>query len=168
MTSPPYLKKGDKIGIVATAIKVSANELKFAIETLTSWGLEVVLGKNLYASENQFSGSDEQRTSDFQEMLDDSSIKAVISARGGYGTIRIIDKLDFSGFQRNPKWIIGYSDITVLHCHLQNLGFESIHATMPINFKTNAEATESLRKSLFGENLTYTVPAHPLNRMGDS
>lgn len=168
MTVPPYLKKGDKIGIFASARKVSIEEIQFAIEMLTSWELEVILSKNLFASDNQYSGTDEQRTLDFQSMLDDVSIKAVISARGGYGSIRIIDKLDFKGFQKNPKWIIGYSDITVLHSHIHNLGIESLHATMPLNFKTNKEATESLRMALFGEKFNYTIQPHSLNRNGET
>lgn len=164
MQQPEFLKKGDKIGIIAPARKVSKEEMLPAIETLTSWGLEVVLGENLFCEQNQFSGSDEQRAEDLQTMLSDSSIKAIISARGGYGTLRIIDKIDFSKFIQQPKWIIGYSDITVLHSHIHTLGVATIHATMPINFAKNTEATESLRKALFGETLTYNFQTHPLNK----
>ena len=145
MTIPSYLKKGDKIGIVACARKISKEELQPAIDILKGWGLEVVLSKNLFNSFNQFSGTDEQRTEDLQTMLDDTSVKAVISARGGYGTVRIIDNLDFTSFKKNPKWIVGYSDITVLHSHVNNLGIETIHATMPVNFEKNEEAAETLR-----------------------
>ncbi|MCK6650038.1 MAG: LD-carboxypeptidase, partial [Bacteroidia bacterium] len=99
-------------------------------------------------------------------MLDDTSIKAVISARGGYGTVRIIDKLNFSTFKKHPKWIIGYSDITVLHSHIHNMGIQTLHATMPINFKVNEEATETLRKSLFGEKIHYSFEPHALNKNG--
>jgi muramoyltetrapeptide carboxypeptidase len=99
-------------------------------------------------------------------MLDNNDVKAIISARGGYGTMRIIDKLDFSDFVKNPKWIVGYSDITVLHSHIHNLGIETLHATMPINFTKNAEAAESLRRALFGESLTYEADQHVLNRRG--
>ncbi|MGQ0828015.1 MAG: S66 peptidase family protein [Bacteroidota bacterium] len=168
MTKPAYLKKGDKIGIVATARKVSKQEMQPAIDIFKSWGLQVVLGKNLFKSDNQFSGTDEQRAADLQAMLDDTSIKAIISARGGYGTIRIIDKIDFNKFKKNPKWIIGYSDITVLHSHIHNMGIETIHATMPINFTKNKEATETLRKALFGEKLVYDIKSHPLNRKGEA
>jgi muramoyltetrapeptide carboxypeptidase len=164
MQQPEFLKKGDKIGIVAPARKVSMEEMLPAIEILTNWGLEVVLGKNLFCEENQFSGSDEQRAEDLQTMLNDSSIKAIISARGGYGTLRIIDKIDFSKFIQQPKWIVGYSDITVLHSHIQTLGVATIHATMPINFTKNTEATESLRKALFGEPIIYKTPTHRLNK----
>lgn len=167
MITPPYLKKGDKIGIVAPARKISREELRPAIDIFSSWGLEVVLGKNIFNQQNQFSGSDEQRAEDLQAMLDDSSVKAIISARGGYGTVRIIDKLNFSLFQKNPKWIIGYSDITVLHSHIHtNFGIETLHATMPINFSQNQEAVETLRKSLFGEPLNYQIENHSLNKKG--
>src|SRR5437870_1348126 len=101
MTTPPYLKKGDKIGIVAPARKISQEEIKFAIDTFEKWGLKVVFGKNLFRNQNQYSGSDEQRTKDLQDMLDDNSVRAVISARGGYGTLRIIDQLNFSEFKKN-------------------------------------------------------------------
>lgn len=167
--TPSYLKKGDKIGIVAPARKISREELQPAIDIFSSWGLEVVLGKNIFNQENQFSGSDEERTEDLQTMLDDVSIKAIIGARGGYGTVRIIDKLDFSRFVKNPKWIIGYSDITVLHSHIHtNFGIETLHATMPINFPKNAEAVETLRKSLFGEPLNYQIENHSLNKKGNA
>ena len=166
MTTPSYLKKGDKIGIVACARKISKEELQPAIDILKGWGLEVALSKNLFNSYHQFSGTDEQRTEDLQAMLDDASVMAVISARGGYGTVRIIDKLDFTTFKKNPKWIVGYSDITVLHSHINNLGIETLHATMPVNFEKNEEAAETLRKSLFGETINYEFQSHPLNRKG--
>ncbi len=166
MITPSYLKQGDKIGIVATARKIAIEEIKPAIDIFNSWGLEVVLSKNLFNTNNQYAGTDSERTQDLQTMLDDVSIKAVISARGGYGTIRIIDKLDFTSFKKHPKWIIGYSDITVLHSHIHNFGIETIHATMPINFTKNTEATQSLRKALFGETINYEIESHPLSRNG--
>lgn len=165
---PPYLKKGDKIAILATARKISKEEIEPAIVILKSWGLEVVLGKNLFKADHQYSGTDEQRAADLQLMLDDTSIKAIISARGGYGTIRIIDKINFSKFKKHPKWIIGYSDITVLHSHMHTIGIDTIHATMPINFTKNKEATETLCKALFGEKISYEIKAHPLNRKGEA
>lgn len=168
LIQPPYLKKGDKIGIVAPARKISESEIKPAVEILESWGLQVVLSKNLFNSYHQFAGPGRERAEDLQSMLDDTSIKAIISARGGYGTLKIIDAIDFLPFIRNPKWIIGYSDITVLHSHIHKIGIATLHATMPINFTKNAEATESLRKALFGEQLTYTFDAHPLNRVGNA
>jgi len=168
MKTPSYLKQGDKIGIVACARKISKDELQVAIDLLTIWGLEVVLGKNLFNSENQFSGSDRERTEDLQMMLDDDSIKAIISARGGYGTIRIIDNIDFTKFTENPKWIIGYSDITVLHSHIHNFGIETLHATMPINFGKNQEATETLQRSLFGKEVHYEIVPHLYNKEGSA
>lgn len=166
LIQPSFLKKGDKIAIIASARKISMQEVQPAIEVFKSWGLEVVLSKNLLGSDNQYSGADAERAEDLQSVLDDSSIKAVISARGGYGTIRIVDKIDFTKFRLQPKWIIGYSDITVLHSHIHNFGIETMHATMPINFSVNAEAVETMRKSLFGEKLKYEMERHPLNREG--
>ena len=166
MVQPPLLKKADKIGIIAPARKISLPEIQFAIETFESWGLEVVLSKNLFKEDHQFSGTDEERCSDLQTMLDDDSIKAIISARGGYGTLRIIDQLDFSKFKKHPKWIIGYSDITVLHSHIHNFGIETVHGLMCINFPKSAGAVETLHKILFGEKLSYSFKDHPLNRNG--
>lgn len=167
MIIPTYLQKGDKIGIVATARKISEAELAPALKIIEEKGLIPVLGKNLLGAYHQFSGTDIERCEDLQNMLDDESIKAVIVARGGYGTVRIIDKIDFSNFKKNPKWIVGYSDITVLHSHIHNtLGIATLHATMPINFLQDAFATETLFKALFGEKLFYEFDAHPLNRKG--
>ena len=155
---PSFLKKGDTIGICATARKISRDEIEPAVKILESWGLYVAFGKNVFGNENQYSGSDEQRAEDLQNFLDDPDIKAVISARGGYGTIRIIDKLDFSAFEKNPKWIIGYSDITVLHSHIHaNFNIATLHATMPINFGKDKFSTETLRKTLFGHAMKYEV-----------
>ncbi len=164
---PPYLKKGDKIGIVAPARKISFSEIEPAIKIIEEWGLEVVLGQNLFKEYYQFSGSVEERVSDFQSMLNDNSIKAIFAARGGYGTLQIIDLLDFSEFKKNPKWIIGYSDVTVLHSHIHaNFNIATLHATMPINFTKNLESADSLKTFLFGETLTYEASAHLLNKIG--
>ncbi|MFI5164147.1 MAG: LD-carboxypeptidase [Bacteroidia bacterium] len=169
MVTPPLLKKGDKIGIVAPARKISREEIQFAMDTFHKWGLEVALGKNIFGNENQYSGSDGQRMDDMQKMLDDDSIRAIISARGGYGTLRIIDKLDFKKFKKKPKWIIGYSDITVLHSHIHEIfGIETLHATMPINFSKDEESISTLRKALFGEKLSYEIPQQSLNRNGNA
>lgn len=153
---PPSLQPGDTIGICATARKITRDEIAPAVSHLQHLGLKVAFGKNLFHAEHQFSGTDAERTSDLQEFLDDPQIKAVISARGGYGTMRIIDQLDFSGFKKSPKWIIGYSDITVLHSHIHtNCGIATLHATMPINFLKDEFSTETLRMALFGEKLIY-------------
>ncbi len=166
LIQPAYLKKGDKIGIVACARKISKEEIKPACDILKSWGLEIVLSKNLFNSDNQYSGTDSERAEDLQLMLNDSSIKAVISARGGYGTVRIIDKIDFTELKKHPKWVVGYSDITVLHSHIHKVGIETMHATMPINFTKNEESVESLRAALFGEKLNYEIATHHLNKKG--
>lgn len=169
MICPPFLQRGDKVAIVATARKISATELEFAFQTLKDWGLEVVTGKNLYAAENQFAGSDGQRAADLQWAVNDNSIKAVFIARGGYGTLRIVDKVDFTKLRPHPKWIVGYSDVTVLHAHIHKYLYTcTVHGTMPLNFHKNAEATESLRKALFGESIGYDFPPARLNREGNA
>ncbi len=153
---PPYLKKGDKIAIVCPAKKLPT-PIDKGIAILESWGLEVVLGKTVTSSHNQFSGTDELRTQDLQKFLDDTTIKAIIAARGGYGTIRIIDELDFTKFEESPKWLVGFSDITVLLSHLYAvLHTQSIHGQMPYTFENSTPAgLESLRKALFGEKDSY-------------
>jgi len=161
------LNIGDKIGIISTARKISLEELKPSIKLLEEWGLKVVFGKNLFEEDNQFSGTVSQRSSDLQSMIDDDSIKAILCARGGYGTVQIIDKVDFSHLIKNPKWIIGYSDVTVLHSHLHQLGITSLHATMPINFEKNTpKALESLKSALFGLGDLTEINHHHFNRFG--
>jgi len=167
--TPAYLKPGDCIGIVAPARKISAEELAPAIQEIENWGLKVRLGKNIYAARSQFAGADEQRCTDFQDMLNDAEVKAIIAARGGYGSVRIIDSLDFSSLRKNPKWIIGYSDMTVFHNHIHaHYGIETLHATMPISFTKDAESLSLLKKTLFGENPEYWIGDHPLNRKGEA
>jgi len=164
------LKEGDTIGIISTARKISAKELQPAIDKLESWGLKVKLGKNLFEEYHQFAGTDIQRAEDLQMMLNDSEVKAVLCARGGYGTVKIIDKIDFRNFRENPKWVIGYSDVTVLHSHIHNLGIETLHATMPVNFPDNNRsnaAIDSLQKALFGREIKYFIPAHKFNIQGE-
>ncbi len=170
MIIPQYLKPCDKIGIIATARKISPEEIEPAIKKFSEWGLNVVLGKNIYAVSDQYAGDDNQRTSDLQEMLDDTNIKAIFIARGGYGTLRIIDKIDFSKFIKNPKWIIGYSDVTVLHSHIhKHFGIETLHACMPFNFPQdvqNNNALNTLKKALTGEELKYNIEINILNKTG--
>ncbi|WP_400193376.1 LD-carboxypeptidase [Hymenobacter sp. B81] len=167
-TTPPPLRPGDRVAIVCTARKASHEELAAAVATLQSWGLAVELGESTNVAHHQFGGEDELRRRDFQHMLGRPDIRAILIARGGYGTTRIIDQLDFSGFADNPKWVAGFSDITALNCHLLRLGHESIHGVMPLLFHQpgGGAALESLRRALFGELITYEVPAHPLNRPG--
>ncbi len=169
-TQPPLLQSGDVVGICSTARKISETELLPAISVLNSWGLEVKPGKTLGAEHHQFAGNDDLRTRDFQEMIDDPEVKAIFCARGGYGTVRIIDHLDFSKFKTNPKWIIGYSDITVLHSHVNsNFGIETLHGSMPINFASNSEkALESLRIAAFEGTVECSTNSHRANRTGNA
>lgn len=168
MVTPPSLKYGDKVGLVATARKISTTELAEGIALLKSWGLVPVLGKTIDAAADQYAGDDALRVKDFQEMLDNSDIKAIWCARGGYGTVRIIDQLDFYKFVKYPKWIVGYSDVTVLHSHLHKIGFQTIHGTMPVSVENNtAFAKASLKKALLGELPSIQVKTlHPSNRNG--
>lgn len=168
MIKPEFLKKGDKIAIISTARKISLEELNTSINIFKNWGLEVILGPNLFEKENQFAGSDEQRLSDLQWVLDSDEIKAAVCARGGYGTTRFIDQLDFSEFKNNPKWICGFSDVTALIGSINAIGVQAIHSTMPIFFdgKTSPESIESLRLALFGEKASYTSTSHKLDKIG--
>lgn len=167
MIQPTSLVKGDVIGLVATARKISREELAPAINVLEGWGFKVATGEHLFGEENQFSASDEKRLSDFQNFIDDPEVKAILCVRGGYGTVRIIDGINFLPLIENPKWIAGYSDVTVLHNKLSRLGIESLHSTMPISFATNTpQALESLQASLTGESISYNVATHPLNKEG--
>ena len=167
MIIPPKLKIGDTIGIVSTARKISLDELTPAIDIIKSWGLQIKLGANLFKEYHQFSGTIAQRTSDLQTMIDDDSINAILCARGGYGTVQIIDQINFTELKKNPKWIIGYSDITILHSHLNNLDIASLHASMPINFSTNSsQSLVSLKKSLFEFTSPIEIPSHPFNKLG--
>ena len=125
MIAPPYLQKGDTIAIVATARKNIDDNLKPAIEWLHNWGLEVIIGSTIGLDNNQLAGTDQERAFDFQTQLDNPNIKAIWCVRGGYGTVRMIDLLDFTKFKQHPKWIIGFSDVTVLHSHLTTLGYQS-------------------------------------------
>ncbi len=165
---PPKLKAGDKVALVATARKISIEEIKPAIDIIESWGLTVTVGNTIGKENFQFAGTDEERLNDFQNAIDDDSVKAIICARGGYGTVRIIDEIDFRKFSKKPKWICGYSDITILHSHLLNVyNIASAHSTMPLSFKENTEdSLESLRDLLFGENVSCKFNYHPLNKFG--
>lgn len=159
MKIPPYLKKGDTIAIVCTARKFFPEDAKPAIELLQSWGLNVKLGRTIGLDSCQLGGSDQERASDFQEQLDNDNIKAIWCARGGYGTVRIIDKIDFTKFKKNPKWIMGFSDVTVLHSHINTLGVATLHSIMPFTVpKAPEHVKQSFRSSLFGEKIEYVLP----------
>ena len=170
MILPPFLKKGDQVAITAPARSVTRQEMAPAVETLRGWGLEVTEGEHLYSSYHQFAGGDRERAADLQKFLDDPSIRAVFCARGGYGTVRILDYLDFSNFCKNPKWIVGYSDITALHQLVhQQFGIVTVHGTMPIHFslpEKKTEPVESLQSLLFGELPAMRFPVHSFNRPG--
>lgn len=166
---PPALKKGDTVGIVATARHVSASSLEPAVALLESWGLHVKLGGYIYRKQNQLAGADWQRATDVQKMLDAPGVKAIWAAKGGYGTARIVDRIDFSGVKKHPKWFIGFSDATVMHSHLQRLGIQSLHGIVAISAKNaSVSAKESLRAALFGGSLSYEIDGHALNRVGTS
>lgn len=155
------LRCGDKVAIVAPARKVTPDEVAPAVQMLESWGLRVVLPDGLFDAENQMAGSDSHRAALLQRQLDDPDVKAIFCARGGYGTVRIVDRLDFGRFCQSPKWIVGYSDITVLHSHIgRHCGIPTLHATMPLNVPADAcrtayPATESLRQVLFEGKVHY-------------
>ncbi len=173
LITPPSLQKGDTIAIVAPAgiLKNRKHIIDKAKALAESWGLNVVYGKHMFNQSHHFAGSDEERCQDFQDALDNPNIKAIWSARGGYGSVRILDKLDFTNFKEHPKWIIGYSDITAFHNHIHNLEIETIHGMMGTSMQDNPSdiphTIESLRKALFGETLTYKIASSEYNRVGE-
>ncbi len=167
---PPSLRKGDAIGIICPAGYMPAEKAETCIRVLKEWGYEVRVGKTLGNQFHYFAGTDEERKNDLQLMLDDSSIKAILCARGGYGMSRIIDTLDFTKFKKSPKWIIGYSDITLLHAHLYTqFKMASLHSPMAAAFNDGAftnEYVQSLKKVLKGNKLSYKTEPHLFNRLG--
>jgi muramoyltetrapeptide carboxypeptidase len=165
---PPNLAKGDKIGIAAPARKVSEQELEVAFDIIRQYGFEVYYEPVLFSQDRQFAGDDKTRAACFQHLLDREDVKAIISARGGYGSVRIIDKLDFAGFENNPKWIIGYSDITVFHNHINRIfDVKTLHGSMLLNFPQNSQpALSGLFEILRGALPEYTMASHPLNTLG--
>lgn len=171
LLQPKALQKGDTVAIIAPAgILLHKEEVIEKAKTLLEgWGLHVVLGKNMFNNGKHFAGTDQERLEDFQKALDSKNIKAIWAARGGYGSVRILDQLNFSKFISNPKWIIGYSDITAFHNHLHHLGVESIHGMMATSLKNEPdeilETIASFQKALFGEDLTYQIPSSKYNRI---
>ena len=167
MNKIPYLKTGSKVAIAAPARKVSKEEILPAVNWLKEKGFVPVFDDSLFAEHYQFAGDDETRAAALQRYIDDPEIDAILMARGGYGTLRIIDKLNYDAMREKPKWIVGYSDVTVLHGDLQRSGYESIHATMPLNFSENTpEALESLYAALTGKDLCYEVKPNKMNKLG--
>ena len=172
---PPYLKKGDTIGITAPAGYITAEEIQSAVSKIEEWGYKIKIGETIGKRDFTFGGTDEERVKDFQQMLDDPKIKAIICARGGYGAIRIIDKLNWEKLKTRPKWIIGFSDITVFHSHLnRNYGIASIHSKMCNSFPDDwslaepvqVETIESIQQALSGRKMKYTVVSNPQNKTG--
>jgi muramoyltetrapeptide carboxypeptidase len=167
---PPFLKKGSVVGITCPSGYVSAERVAYAIKVLERWGFAVKLGKTIGSEHFYFSGTDEERLADLQDMLDDPNVDAVLMGRGGYGMSRIIDDVDFTAFKEKPKWVCGFSDITVLHNHLQaRFDYCSLHSPMCGAFKPETENEEYLKtmlSALTGESIFYHTPASSYNRMG--
>ena len=167
--NPPFLQPGDKIGIIAPASVINYHDIQPGISLLKEkWQLNVIEGKTLKSAYNQFSATDSDRIDDIQTMLDDNSIKAIIAARGGYGCSRIIDRINFDRFIASPKWVVGFSDLTVFLSKIYNLGYVSVHAPMVKSMMLEGaeKAAESLRQILFGEFPKYSIKPHPFNRKG--
>jgi muramoyltetrapeptide carboxypeptidase len=170
---PPYLQKGDTIGLVCPAGFMTLDKVQTCINTLQEWGYKVKLGKTIGGdSQTYFSGTDEERLSDLQQMLDDDEVKAVLCARGGYGMGRIIESLDLKKFKKQPKWVIGYSDITVFHSHLySNYYISSLHAPMAAAFNDEGYKNEyvlSLKNALEGKKIKYQCDTHGFNKRGEA
>lgn len=170
MIQPPYLKQGDTVAIVATARKVSREEMRPAIAFLTQHGLKVVEAPHLYHTDHQFAGTDEQRASDIQWAIDEPEVKAVLCARGGYGTIRTLDKVNFKSLIDHPKWISGFSDVTILLSHLaENVGVEGLHGPMAIQFTEpyyDEESSLRLVRTWMGKPEKISAQSDELNRAG--
>ncbi len=169
MIQPRFLQTGNTVALVAPGRKPEEAVIRQAEAIIRSWGLSVVFGKNLFNNSHSYlAGTDDERLYDLQTALDDPSVKAIICVRGGYGTTRILDRLDFTTFQKKPKWICGFSDITALHLKLQSLGIQSMHSTMPVLFtKPDAHTSvESLRNTLFGNTTTLTGTGSAHNKTG--
>lgn len=170
MQIPNLLQKGDRVAIVSPASPPTSDQWKKGIEVLISWGLEVIFSENYLAKNFGLAGTDEQRRSDMQIMLDDRSIKAIFPLRGGYGSSRFLDALDFTVFKENPKWIVGFSDITAFLCHIDTLPIAGIHGPMPNNFcqKGGENALVALQKLLFRGETNIQIPSHTANRYGET
>lgn len=168
MYLPALLTAKDSVAFVAPARKVSEAEMAPSIAILQRCEFNVITSKNFYGISRQYSGTDEERLADLQWALDHPGIKAIFCARGGYGTLRILDRLKWEGFEKHPKWIVGYSDVTVLHAELSRRGFASIHGNMLINFSKYPQSTDSLLKILGGAKPEYHVPVHPLQKPGNA
>ena len=170
MIQPSHLRQGDTIGIVCPSGNIPLEKVQICIQTLEKWGYKVKLGTTVGAKKDSFSGTDTERAADLQSMLDDPSVKAILSARGGYGASRIINTIEFKSFNKQPKWVIGFSDITVLHAAILQQNCMSIHGPMAAAFtkgETGEPYIQSLKQVLEGEKTSYTIPAHELNILGN-
>ena len=174
---PPYLKMGDTIGITCPAGFITMEEILPSVQLMESWGYQVKIGQTVGAKDFTFGGTVQERAVDLQQMMDDTKVKAIMCARGGYGAVSIIDLLDFKHFKAHPKWIIGFSDITVLHCHLnRNFKIASIHSKMCNSFPSDWTLAEpvqietilSIRQALAGQDLRYNAPLNDFNRIGEA
>ncbi|SDH00054.1 S66 peptidase family protein [Psychroflexus sediminis] len=166
MIQPPPLEKNDQVAIIATARSITEKDLQPAIDLLKTWGLIPVLGTSIGLQEHQFAGSDKERAEDFQNQINDPKIKAIWFAKGGYGSIRLLDLVDFSMLNNQPKWLIGYSDVTAIHLHLQNMGIASLHAQMASAIETRSASTSGeLKKVLFGKNLQIEYASRHTNHV---
>lgn len=172
---PPYLKKGDLVGITSPAGYLGLDEVQPAARKLEEWGFKVRIGKAVGKRDFCFGGTDQERKDDFQEMLDDANVKTILCARGGYGSVRIVDQLDFTAFIRHPKWVIGFSDITLLHSHIhRHCKVATLHSKMCNSFPQDwsladavqQDSIEKIRQCLTGEKMDYWIEAHPMNRQG--
>jgi muramoyltetrapeptide carboxypeptidase len=172
---PPYLKAGDTIGITCPAGFITLDDIQPAVKQMEAWGFTIKIGGTVGKKDFTFGGTDDERAKDFQQLLDDKTVKAIMCARGGYGMGRIIDRLDFKKFISQPKWIIGFSDVTVIHSHLSaNYGIASIHSKMCNSFPKDpllaepiqTETILSIKKALTGEKMNYTAPINENNRTG--
>jgi muramoyltetrapeptide carboxypeptidase len=169
MIVPPLLKTGDKVAIVAPAKKLNPVELDAALAVVKSWGLQVKLGRHVHTNDHSYlSAADSKRLADLQEAIDDPEIRAILCVRGGYGSTRIIDEIDFTNLRQHPKWLVGFSDITGILLAAYNFGVCSIHGTMPVHFgkETWKPSTENVRKTLFEGMGPMSAPADPANRFG--
>jgi muramoyltetrapeptide carboxypeptidase len=172
---PSYLKKGDIIGITCPAGFITLEDIQPAVTKLKEWGFEIKIGSTVGKKDFTFGGTDEERVQDFQQMLDDKNVKAIMCARGGYGAVRIIDKIDFKKFVLHPKWVIGFSDVTIIHSHLiKNFGIASIHSKMCNSFPKDwskaepvqIETIQSIQKCLTGEKMLYKIAPNDKNKTG--
>ncbi|MDL2252110.1 LD-carboxypeptidase [Odoribacter sp. OttesenSCG-928-J03] len=167
MFRPNFLQTGDKVALISPAGYIEQTHIDYAVQLLLSWGLEAVVGKHALNRHGYFAGTDAERMEDLQGAMDAEEIKAIFCTRGGYGCMRIVEQLDYSIFQGNPKWLVGFSDITVLHSKLTSLGIESLHAPMPKSYEnTDRESMKLFQNFLFGNITSYSLPHHPLNREG--